>query len=65
LCGEPEGLDTWSPPIWHDRVLLSTNRPSFTQAARRFAGVPDEALAEFPSAGIERVREGKFWFAGT
>jgi hypothetical protein len=31
-------------------------------AADPFQGVPSEALAEFPLAWIERVREGKFWF---
>jgi len=35
-----------------------------TQEARRLAGVPAEAFAEFPPAWIERVREGKYWFAG-
>jgi hypothetical protein len=28
-----------------------------------FAAVPPKALAEYPPAWIERVREGKFWFA--
>jgi hypothetical protein len=32
-----------------------------TQAARRFAGAPPAALAEFPPARIERGRGGLFW----
>jgi len=39
--------------------LAALERP--TPAARRFAGVPAEALGEFPPAWGEHVRVGLFW----
>jgi hypothetical protein len=66
--GDPSSL--WKTKVAHYRLPNRRNGPRLaaharlTQEARRLAGVPAEAFAEFPPAWIERVREGKYWFAG-
>jgi hypothetical protein len=45
-------------------VVVVDGKNHMQVAADPFEGVPAKALAEFPMVWIERVREGKFWFAG-